>query len=596
MRLSTTTRASLVLASSLGQLAASQFVQAPTNWTHKIGYADVPIRYKEVPTGICELRSNVTSYSGYADVGEHEHLFFWFFEARNADPNKAPLTVWINGGPGSSSMIGLFQELGPCRIDADLNVVDNPYAFNNISNVLFIDQPVQVGLSYSDAIPGWTDPSSGTIVQLPNATCPDYADGNCGTYSYGNQTLTANSTAAAAPNFWKALQGFMGAFPKYSRHGFNFATESYGGHYGPVFNKYIETQNDLIAEGNLSKAHHIDLETVLIGNGWYDPLIQYAAYYNYTVYPGNTYDYVPFNESVSAQMYNAMYGPGNCADQTKDCYARGINEICSAADNFCYSEVENVLDSFANRDEYDIRELQPDSFPETYYVDYLNQPSVQAAIGAYVNFSESNSAVGSAFGSTGDDDRESGTIEAMRYLVEKGITVVMYTGDADYNCNWLGGQAVAETIAAPGFSSAGYTNISTSDGIVHGQVKQAGKFSFLRIYESGHEVPYYQPVVSLEMFDRAISGKDIATGMRTVRGGYATSGPAVSTYREGNATIQYEVIDEGTAVYNTTTNEPESVGNDTETGSKKKRSLEGSKAGGKKRSKRFFKPVHLNIK
>lgn len=75
-----------------------------------------------------------------------------------------------------------------------------------------------------------------------------------------------------------------------------------------------------------------------------------------------------------------------------------------------------------------------DAFPEEYYVDYLNLPSVQAAIGAYVNFSESSSAVGNAFGSTGDDDREDGTIEAMRSLVKDNVTVVMYTGDADYNC------------------------------------------------------------------------------------------------------------------------------------------------------------------
>lgn len=64
----------------------------------------------------------------------------------------------------------------------------------------------------------------------------------------------------------------------------------------------------------------------------------------------------------------------------------------------------------------------------------MNLPSVQAAIGAYVNFSESSSAVGNAFGSTGDDDREDGTIEAMRSLVKDNVTVVMYTGDADYNC------------------------------------------------------------------------------------------------------------------------------------------------------------------
>lgn len=60
----------------------------------------------------------------------------------------------------------------------------------------------QVGFSYSIPVNAYTDPSSGSIVTLPGAICPDYAkDWNCGTYSYGNQSLTANSTQAGAPNF-----------------------------------------------------------------------------------------------------------------------------------------------------------------------------------------------------------------------------------------------------------------------------------------------------------------------------------------------------------------------------------------------------------
>jgi hypothetical protein len=61
------------------------------------------------------------------------------------------------------------------------------------------------------------------------------------------------------------------------------------------------------------------------------------------------------------------------------------------------------------------------------------------------------------------------------------------------------GQAVAEEVAAAGFDDAGFVNISTTDNIVHGQVKQAGKFSFVRIYESGHEVPFYQPLAALSI-------------------------------------------------------------------------------------------------
>lgn len=169
----------------------------------------------------------------------------------------------------------------------------------------------------------------------------------------------------------------------------------------------------------------------MIGNGWYDPLIQYAAYYNFTVYPGNTYDYSPYDEETQLKTFNAMYGPGNCYDLTTSCYETGINEICSYADDFCYYEVEAVLDDVANRDEYDIRELQPDPFPYEFYVDYLNTPEVLSAIGAFVNFSESSAYVGTAFGSTGDDDRESGTIEAVRELIAQGVYVVSYAGDAD---------------------------------------------------------------------------------------------------------------------------------------------------------------------
>ncbi|KAK3317416.1 Alpha/Beta hydrolase protein [Cercophora scortea] len=540
----------------LVQDARAQFVAAPTGFTETVGHAGVPVRYKEVPTGICELDPNVKSFSGYADVAKDQHIFFWFFEARNQDPTTAPLTVWINGGPGSSSMIGLFQELGPCGVDYFGNVYNNPYSWSNSSNLLFIDQPTQVGHSYSVPVPGYVDPNSGSLILLPDNTCPDYAGDSCGTYSLPDPTLTANSTANAAPNFWKTLQGFMGAFPQYARNGFHFTSESYGGHYGPVFNAYIEEQNAKDIPG----AVKINLQSVMIGNGWYDPIIQYQAYYNFTVSPGNTYDYSGFNSSQAAQMYNNLYGPGNCIDRLRACKASGSNAVCDAADSFCASNVENLYDVYLGRDEYDMRELMPDPFPYEFYTEYLNTPAVQEAIGAFVNFTEYTDAVGTNFGYTGDDGREVGTIEDIRTLLGAGVTVALYAGDADYNCNWLGGEAVADEVGKEieGWDVAGYTNLTTSDGIVHGQVKQAGKFSFTRVYESGHEVPFYQPLASLEMFDRVVKGLDVATGRyRATVGGkcFHTKGDKRSTYREGNATVQWSVVPTN-VTYDTAKNGP----------------------------------------
>lgn len=94
----------------------------------------------------------------------------------------------------------------------------------------------------------------------------------------------------------------MGAFPQYSREEFYFTTESYGGHYGPIFNEYIEEQN----AKDIAGAKKISLTGIAIGNGWYDPLIQYAAYYNYSVYPGNTYDYDPYNQTIKGMIHSKM--------------------------------------------------------------------------------------------------------------------------------------------------------------------------------------------------------------------------------------------------------------------------------------------------
>lgn len=105
------------------------------------------IRIQEQNDSICDARS--PQFTGWLDIGP-KHLFFWYFESQN-DPFHDPLTLWMTGGPGDSSMIGLFEEVGPCRINEFGNGTDhNPWAWTKNSSLLFVDQPVDVGFSYID--------------------------------------------------------------------------------------------------------------------------------------------------------------------------------------------------------------------------------------------------------------------------------------------------------------------------------------------------------------------------------------------------------------------------------------------------------------
>lgn len=103
------------------------------------------IRYKEPgKEGICETTPGVNSYSGYIDIDDDVSVFFWFFESQR-DPKNDPVTLWLNGGPGSDSLIGLFEELGPCTVTENMTTVLRDHSWSQVSNLLFLSQPVGTG-------------------------------------------------------------------------------------------------------------------------------------------------------------------------------------------------------------------------------------------------------------------------------------------------------------------------------------------------------------------------------------------------------------------------------------------------------------------
>ena len=183
---------------------------------------------------------------------------------------------------------------------------------------------------------------------------------------------------------------------------------------------------------------------------------------------------------------------------------------------------------------YDIRHPYDDPTPPDYFVDYLNQAEVQDALGVSVNYTRTYSPqVGRGFQNTGDFVYRR-FLHDLERILNNGVRVALMYGDADYICNWFGGEAVSNEIQyenAEEFRQTGYVPF-TVNGVEYGEGRQYGNFSFTRIYEAGHEVPYYQPEASLEFFRRVLGGLVISDGSEAVTEDYATPGDAEATHTE----------------------------------------------------------------
>ncbi|KAF8176361.1 Alpha/Beta hydrolase protein [Mycena galopus ATCC 62051] len=464
--------ASLLAAAALARATALPTEDdGPTIHTFASSITDGALRYVN-NSGICETTAGVHTMSGYVDISSTVHTWFWFFAARNA-PATAPFTLWLNGGPGCSSMIGLFQENGPCNVNADgKTTVLNPYSWNNVANMLYIDQPTGTGFSYG--------------------------------------TDTVGSTYTAAPQVWQAIQVLFESpeFSAYSSREFILATESYGGHYGPEFSEYFDIQNNLIASGKLSGVQ-IHLGALMINNGWIDPLIQNLAY---VTFAQNAPGYGALQSAATIKKMNTTYYESNgCLAQQQACYAAGnsstSSSVCEKADNFCATLLD---DAIGNLDPYDLRQTSAALFPPEYYVNYLALSSVTKAIGATSStYSECPDAPYELFEKTGDDART--LLPQLGNVVDTGIRVLIWHGDADIICNWLGGQAAVLAMDWSGsaeLKATPLTNI-TLDGTAIAAVANVNNFTFARVYAAGHEIPAFQPAAALAIFEQIIAGEPL---------------------------------------------------------------------------------------
>jgi carboxypeptidase C (cathepsin A) len=184
--------------------------------------------------------------------------------------------------------MGLLEENGPCFVNEDSATTRlNPWSWNNEVNMVFIDQPVQVGFSYDT-------PTNGTryaspMEEISDQIVPDdFADGVpdlsgnmtawIGTFGSQNITRTASSTAQAAHALWHFAQTWFVEFPGYkpTDDRISLWAESYGGHYGPGVFEFFQQQNEKIRNGTAKdkEAQYLHLDTLGIVNGLLDITVQ----------------------------------------------------------------------------------------------------------------------------------------------------------------------------------------------------------------------------------------------------------------------------------------------------------------------------------
>jgi cathepsin A (carboxypeptidase C) len=403
---------------------------------------------------------NVKQYTGYLDViSLDKHFFYWFFESRN-DPKKDPIILWLNGGPGCSSATGLFFELGPSSINSTFQPVRNPFSWNNNASVIFLDQPVGVGYSYTN----------------------------------GDQV---GDTITAAKDVYGFLELFFNKFPQFINNKFHIAGESYAGHYIPAFASEIINHAD----------RSFELSSVLIGNGFVDPLTQFEYYKPMACGEGG---YPPvLSEETCAQM-ELDYPKCQVLEQV--CYKVPTSLTCIPAELYCSRKLEMpYVDSGLNP--YDIRKRCDDEaglcYEQMNWIDeYLNLDNVKTAVGADVDiFTSCDDIVGGNFAKSGDGSK--GFQGYVSELLDKHIPVLIYAGDKDFICNWLGNLAWSEKLIYQDheqFKDQRLKPWYTKDQILAGEVKNYKHFTFLRIYDAGHMVPYDQPENALDMVNRWVQG------------------------------------------------------------------------------------------
>lgn len=412
----------------------------------------------------------VRSYAGHVHIdstmypGNKNHLFYWFFESQTCSPHVAvkdqqelvsetPLIIWLNGGPGASSLLGLFLENGPFTIgdDATGTISVTPNSWNQEAHVVYWDQPIGTGYSYTD------DP--------PDKKPREYV---C-------------DEEALSQMFWEGLREFFTLYGEYKDCPLYLCGESYAGKYVPAIAKKIDEQN------NKGKSK-INLKGVSVGDGWIKPELSLRVMIDYVYATG-------FIGSDQKKHLHDSYA------EFKKALDLGHMETATMLGN---DLVATTLAYGGNFDVYDVRRWEDLSMGALR--SYLNNNDVKLALCVPPEVAwqcaDNEGPVARAL----VKDNMADCSELFATLLSKDYQLLFYTGNFDTACGyqsteeilsdlkkWGGGQEDERWFTAPRLIW------TQAQGNPKGFVRQYRNLTQVSVPDSGHQVPAFQPRICREM-------------------------------------------------------------------------------------------------
>merc|ERR1712226_272130 len=381
-------------------------------------------------------------------MGEN-NMFFWFVPATDAEPSDAPVVIWLQGGPGSSSLFGFLELHGPFTANYDENgnvkAVMNPYAWTKKANVIYIDNPVGAGFSYAqdDALP--------------------------------------HSQEEVARDLYEALTQWFTMFPEYQPNDFYVFGESYGGKWVPTISKKINDENP-------GADIKINLVGLGIGDGFTSPqeTAVYAEYmYGVGLIDVAQRDVMLQNEERMKQLISN--------EEWYAAWAAWSNNLnYGMSKTGCYDSYEiNLCTEPAERGNFD---------------DFVNLQSTRKAI--HVGNRPFGQQSGDVYNSMIDDFMRSER-DILEFLLDN-YKVLIYDGNFDIICNHYGIKEMFKAMTTWSGREAYLTTESTVHRVgteTAGYLKSVGNLRQFVMRNAGHMVPWSQPKYAQDVFERFLDGR-----------------------------------------------------------------------------------------